>query len=105
MTAPQNKTLVALASVGQSSTYAEMQQATGFDVPLLCSYMAVLKGRGLVERTNPTAPHGEPAVWRITSKGVDALNPDDQILAPGETTISRAIRVRPLLATVWSPSA
>ncbi|MDN8617835.1 hypothetical protein [Variovorax ginsengisoli] len=99
---PLSKAMQVLAAVGQATTYAEMQATTGFAIPLLTSYMGQLKLRGLAARVNEGAPHGEPAVWRITSAGMDALNPAEHLLAPGETTISRAIRVRPALATCWS---
>ena len=97
-----NKCMQALAAIGQATTYEQIQQATGLDLSLLHSSLAVLKRHAYVERLNPEAPRCEPAVFRITSAGLNALHPEEQVFEPGETTVDRAIRKRPALATCWS---
>ena len=95
------KTSRILACIGHCTTYAQLLEATGYDIKLLMNIVAGLKRRGYVERINEGAPRREIAFLRITTEGTKVLNPKVNF-KPAETMVAMAMRSRPVLATVWS---
>lgn len=81
--------------------YEQVAETTGIAREILISKAAHLKSRGLIERTNRDAPLNACAFFRVTAKGRAALFPEVDRAEPRETSVQRAIRVRPALATVW----
>lgn len=84
------------------ATYSQIQAATGIETHLLMGKASHLKARGLIERANPTASKREIARFIATAKGREVLFPPDEDFLPAETSVQRAIRVRPVLATIWA---
>lgn len=84
------------------ATYSQIQAATGIETHLLMGKASHLKARGLIERANPTASKREIARFVPTAKGRAALFPPEDDFIPAETSVQRAIRMRPALATAWA---
>lgn len=82
-------------------SYAQISAATGISIYLLAGKASHLKARGLIERANPDAARREHALFIATAKGRALLEPVASEPEMRETTVQRAIRSRPALATVW----
>lgn len=82
--------------------YAQISAATGMCHYLLLGKAYHLKARGLIERANPDAPRCDAAFFVPTPKGRAVLVAPAPECEPIETSVQRAIRVRPALATVWA---
>lgn len=91
-----------LAAIGQKATYADIERETGVSRKTLISSIDRLKKKGYVRRANPDARLCDIAIFTITSKGMEALEPEARVPEVGETMVQRAIRARPALATIWS---
>lgn len=83
-------------------TYAQLEATTGIEIQLLMGKASHLKARGLIERANPTASRRDIARFIPTPKGREALFPPEEDFLPAETSVQRAIRGRPVLATIWA---
>lgn len=81
--------------------YSQMAEATGISQHLLMGKTSHLKARGLIERANPEVARCHNAYFKVTPAGLALLSREPDELVPGETTVQRAIRVMPPLATVW----
>ncbi|MDN6885313.1 hypothetical protein QMO14_17035 [Variovorax sp. CAN2819] len=90
------------AANSDGASYSQIEAATGIETHLLMGKASHLKARGLIERANPTASRREIARFVPTEKGRAALFPPDDDFIPAETSVQRAIRMRPELATAWA---
>ena len=96
---PNTKTLQVLAAIGVSASYPDLMAATGIGRVHLTNIVAKLKQRKLVARVNAIGV--EPAVFCITSAGIEELCKSTAEPEPGETMVGRAVRERPALARCW----
>lgn len=87
---------------GVGVSYAQISSATGISIYLLAGKASHLKARGLIERANPDAARREHALFVATAKGRELLRPRVTEPELSETTVQRAVRLQPALATVWA---
>lgn len=97
------QTIHELSQEGESGvSYAQISATTGISIYLLAGKASHLKARGLIERANPDAARREHALFIATAKGRELLQPRVAEPELRETSVQRAIRVLPPLATVWA---
>jgi Mn-dependent DtxR family transcriptional regulator len=86
---------------GAAVNYAQMAEALRAQRHTLLARASRLRRQGFIDRANPDAGLNEEAFFVLTAKGRALLSPVPHDSCVAESTVARAIRVRPVLATVW----
>ncbi|MDQ0082906.1 DNA-binding MarR family transcriptional regulator [Variovorax boronicumulans] len=86
----------------EGASYTQIAKATGISQQLLMAKTFRLKSRGLIERSNPSAPRSAHAFFIVTAAGRDALNPEPAEPEVSVSSVQRAIDRRHALATCWA---